>query len=246
MSDLLALTAAAEATHFWFHGFRAYIRPVIQQIAGGRRDLRILDGGCGTGYNMRVLLAPHGRAFGFDMHVDAMRRARAAGRPLVRANMEQIPFASGSFDVVTSFDVMQSVHDDRRAMRELARVLKPGGHLVLNVTALDFMGGDHGDVWGELRRYTPTRARRLLAQAGLEPIRISFLFGSLLPLMLAVRVWQRIQRLWRTPHGDEDLIVPSPPINALLTALVRGEAALTRRVPIPFGSSLMIVARKPS
>ena len=245
MRDLLELTAAAEATHFWFHGFRAYVAPVIRQIAGGRRDLRMLDCGCGTGYNLRTLLTPHGRAFGFDLHVEAMRRSRASGRPLVRANIQQIPFASGTFDVATSFDVVQSVPDDRRALRELARVLKPGGHVVLNVTALDFMRGDHSDVWGELRRYTPARAASLLDEAGLEPVRIAFVFASLLPLMLAVRMAQRVQRLWRPARGDADLAVPPAAINALLTAVVTGEAALARRVPMPFGSSLMIVARKP-
>lgn len=245
MGDLLELTAAAEPAHFWFRGFRTYVAPAIRQIADGRRDLRMLDCGCGTGYNLRVLLGPYGRTFGFDVTVDAMRRARAAGRPLVRASIEQIPFASGAFDLATAFDVVQSVPDDRRAMREMARVLKPGGHVVLNVTALDFMRGDHSDVWGELRRYTPARVARLLGDAGLETVRISFLFGSLLPLMLAVRMAQRVQRPWRAPRGDIDLTVPPAPINAVLSGIVQGEAALARRIPIPFGSSLMIVARKP-
>jgi SAM-dependent methyltransferase len=243
--DLHTLTAAAEPTHFWFRGFRAYFARELRRLAGGRRDLRILDGGCGTGHNLRVLLAPHGRTFGFDLHADAIRRARAAGRPLVRANLEQIPFASGTFDLATSFDVMQSVPDDKAALRELARVLRPGGHLVLNVTALDFMRGDHSDVWGELRRYSPARMTRLLEQAGLEPVRLAFLFASLLPLMLAVRMGQRMLRVWRPPRGDADLVVPSAPINAVLTAIVKGEAALARRVPMPFGSSLMVVAKKP-
>jgi len=246
MSELLELTAAAEPTHFWFNGFRAYVAPVIGQIADGRRDLRILDCGCGTGYNLRTLLAPYGRTFGFDLHLDAMRRARAGGRPIVRANMERIPFAAATFDLATSFDVVQSVPDDRRALGEVARVLKPGAHAVLNVTALDFMRGDHSDVWGELRRYTPARIARLLADAGLEPVRITFLFASLLPLMLAVRMAQRVQRRWRAPRGDEDLAIPPAPINALLTGIVRGEAALARRLPMPFGSSLMVVARKPA
>lgn len=245
MHDLHTLTAAAEPTHFWFRGFRAYLAREIRCLAGGRRDLCILDGGCGTGYNLRVLLAPHGRAFGFDLHADSIRRARAAGRPLVRANLEQIPFASGTFDLATSFDVVQSVPDDKAALRELARVLRPGGHLVLNVTALDFMRGDHSDVWGELRRYTPARMTRLLEQAGLEPVRLAFLFASLLPLMLAVRMGQRMLRAWRLPRGDDDLVVPPAPINAVLTAIVKGEAALARRVPMPFGSSLMVVAKKP-
>ena len=245
MGDLLELTALAEPTHFWFRGFRARVGPVIRDIAGDRRNLCMIDCGCGTGYNLQMLLRPYGRVFAFDLAWDAMRRARAAGRPLVRANLEHIPFASGSFDLATSFDVMQSVPDDRRAVGEIARVLKPGGHVVLNVTALDFMGGEHGDVWGELRRYTPGRVARLLEAAGLEPVRISFFFASLLPIMMAVRAAQRVAQLWREPRGDADLTVPPAPINALLSALVRGEAALARRVPMPFGSSLVIVGRKP-
>src|SRR6185436_18663495 len=99
--------------------------------------------------------------------------------------------------------------------------------------------------WGELRRYTPERARRLLARAGLEPVRIAYLFASLMPMMLAVRRVQLVLRRFREPRGDEDLTVPMAPVNAALSAIVKGEAALSRRVPMPFGSSLLIVARKP-
>ena len=244
MSDLLELTARAEATHFWFNGFRMYVAPAIREIVAGRRDLRIVDCGCGTGFNMKTLLMPHGRVFGFDLVPDGIRRARIVGRPLVRADIQHIPFASGNFDLATSFDVVQSVPDDRAALREMARLLKPGGHLVLNVTAMDLLRGDHSDVWGELRRYTPERATRLVEDAGLEVVRISYVFGSLLPLMLGVRTLQRLLRAFREPQGDSDLAVPPAPVNALLTALVGAEAAIARRVRIPFGSSLMIVARK--
>ena len=244
MDDLLELTARAEATHFWFRGFRMFFAPVIREIAAGRRDLRIVDCGCGTGYNLTTLLQPYGRAFAFDLIPDAIRRARTSGRPLVRADMEHIPFASGTFDLATSFDVVQSVPDDRKALREMARVLKPGGHVVLNVTGLDLLRGDHSDVWGELRRYTPDRATALLADAGLRPVRIAFLFASLLPLMLSVRMAQRVLRTVREPQGDADLSVPAAPLNTALSWVVRREAALARRIPMPFGSSLLIVGRK--
>jgi ubiquinone/menaquinone biosynthesis C-methylase UbiE len=246
MSDLLELTARAETTHFWFRGFRGYVAPTIRTLAAGRRDLRILDCGCGTGYNLRHLLQPYGRTFGFDFSVDAIRRARASGRPLVRADIQRIPFRSNTFDLATSFDVVQSVPDDRAALGEIARVLRPGGSVVLNVTALDLLRGDHSQVWGELRRYTRDRAAALVGSAGLEPTRISYLFGSLVPLMLAVRQAQAMRRRYRAPTGDEDLAVPSGPVNAALTALVRAEVAVGRRLPIPFGSSLLIVARKRS
>jgi hypothetical protein len=116
---------------------------------------------------------------------------------------------------------------------------------VLNVTALDILRGDHSDVWGELRRYNIGRASRLLADAGLQVVRMSYLFASLLPLMLAVRKAQSLFRTFREPSGDADLSVPPAPINATLTWLVRGEAALARHVAMPFGSSLLIVGRKP-
>ena len=245
MSDLLELTARAEATHFWFRGFRRYFAPAIERIVAGRTNLRILDCGCGTGYNMRTLLMPHGRIFGFDLVPEGVRRARTLGRPIVRADIQHIPFRSASFDLATSFDVIQSVPDDRAALCEMARLLKPGGHVVLNVTAMEILRGDHSDVWGELRRYTPERAARLVESAGLEVVRVSYLFGSLLPLMLSVRTVQGLLRSFREPRGDSDLTVPSAPINAVLTALVAAEVALAGLVAIPFGSSLLIIARKP-
>ena len=245
MAYNLALTALAEPRHFWFHGFRAYVVPVIREIVAGRRDLRMIDCGCGTGYNMKTLLRPYGRAFAFDMTPDALQRARATGRPVVRADMDQIPFRTGTFDLATSFDVVHSVADDHAAVREMTRVLKRGGYLVMNVTALDWLRGDHSDVWREQRRYTRDSGTRLIEGAGLEVVRVAYLFAALVPMMLTVRMVQRVLRPFREPRGDTELTVPPVPINAMLTGLVRGEAALARRLPLPFGSSLLIVARKP-
>lgn len=244
MPNLLELTALAEQTHFWFQGFRASVAPVLREVAGGRRGLRLLDCGCGTGFNLQHMLRPYGRAFGFDLSADAMRRGRAAGLSIARGNIQQIPFRSGLFDIATSFDVMQSVPDDRAAIREIARVVTPGGYVLLNVTALDVLRGDHSDVWGELRRYTPRGAERLLGDAGLTVVRLMFLFASLLPMILGVRVGQRMLRPFRLPTGDADLSVPAAPINSALAWMVRREAALARRFPMPFGTSLLIVGRK--
>ena len=157
MGDLLELTGRAEATHFWFRGFRAFVAPVLEQIAAGRRDLRLIDCGCGTGNNLS-LLEPYGTSFGFDLTQEGARRARHRGRPAVQANIERIPYATGTFDVATSFDVLQSVPDDRAALREMARILRPGGYAVLNVSALELLRADHAEVWNELRRYKIGRA----------------------------------------------------------------------------------------
>jgi hypothetical protein len=85
---------------------------------------------------------------------------------------------------------------------------------------------------------------RLFADAGLAAHRVSFIFGSLFPLMLAVRATQRLLRPYRELRPDTDIGVPSPPVNALLTGVVQAEAAVSRYVPMPIGSSLLVVARK--
>jgi SAM-dependent methyltransferase len=247
MRDLLELTGRAEAAHFWFRGFRAFVMPVIEDIAAGREGLRLIDCGCGTGNNLSHLHR-YARGFGFDITYDGARRAHRSGFGTVQANIERIPYASGTFDLATSFDVLQSVTDDHAALREMARVLKPGGHAVLNVSALELLRADHAEVWKEMRRYTPASAGRLVGASGLQVVRISFLFGSIFPLMFGVRMWQRLLRPFREPQGDAELEVPGAPVNRALTWLVEREAALVHRFPgvsMPIGSSLLIVARKP-
>lgn len=244
MDDLLELTARAESSHFWFHGFRRFVTPALADVAGGRSGLLLLDCGAGTGHNL-ALLRPHGRVFAFDLAPTGLTKARAAGGRLLRADITRIPFASDRFDVTTSFDVLQCVPDDRTAVREMARVTKPGGSVVLTLAALDLLRGDHAEVWQESQRYTPASARALVAQAGLQPQRVAFLFASLFPLMLAVRLAQRASRPFRQARADSDIAVPAAPVNALLTGVVAAEASLSRLVPMPVGSSLLVVARKP-
>ena len=243
MDDLLELTGRAEGTHFWFRGFRRFVAPVIGELAGGRRDLRLLDCGCGTGNNL-ALLRPYGSAFGFDLTRSGLARARAAGHPVARGDVTQIPFASDRFDIATSFDVLQCVDRDEYSVAEMARVVRPGGALVLTVAALEMLRGDHAEAWQEVRRYTPATARRLVEGAGLGVERVSFLFASLFPLMLAVRSAQRVMRRFRELRPDTDIGVPSAPVNAALSAAVAAEAAVARRVRMPVGSSLLVVARK--
>jgi ubiquinone/menaquinone biosynthesis C-methylase UbiE len=241
---LLELTSRAETAHFWFRGFRRFVTPVLREAAGGRTDLTLLDCGCGTGYNLS-LLAPYGRAYGFDITASGLNLARRARRPLLRADITAIPLCSNRFDIVTSFDVLQCVPDDARAVGEMGRVLKPGGVLMLTLAAFEFLRGDHSAFAEEVRRYTRASARRLVEGAGLEAERVAYTFGSVLPIVIVTRAAQRALRLARTPTGEFDITVPPAPVNALLTALVSGEAALARRVRMPVGSSLLVVARKP-
>ena len=200
----------------------------------------MLDCGCGTGHNLHQL-ARYGNALGIDLTAAGVAMARAAGHAVARADATQLPFAAARFDLVTSFDMLQTVPADAQAVREIARVLKPGGHFVGSAAALEVLSGDHSVLSEEMRRYTRGSIADLLRNGGFEPIVVRYAFASLLPMMLATRVMQRARGARAT---DRDIRVPSAPVNAVLTMLLRAEAALASRVPMPFGSSVIFLARK--
>ena len=245
MDERLRKTRSAAGEHFWFHGFRRFIVPVLAEVARGRADLRIVDCGCGVGQNL-PMLARHGRAVGLELEPHAAAAGREFGLPIACADITRIPFPDDSFDLAVSFDVMQVVEPDMAAVREMARIVRPGGHVVLSVAAFDVLSGDHSEVWNEHRRYTPRTARELAQSAGLSVERVSFAFASLFPLMFAVRATQRLVRPLRNGPSHSDIDVPWAPVNTALMLLLDGEAALARVISMPFGTSLIVVARKPA
>jgi SAM-dependent methyltransferase len=244
MDERFRKTKGAADSHFWFHGFRRFISPVLAEVASGRADLRIVDCGCGVGQNL-PMLARYGRAVGLELEPRAAVAGREFGLPIACADITRIPFPDHSFDLAVSFDVLQVLEPDIAAVREMARIVRPGGRVVLTVAAFDVLSGDHAEVWNEHRRYTPRTARGLVESAGLTVERVSFAFASLFPLMLAVRTTQRLVRPFRDGPSHADMDVPWAPVNAALMLLLDGEAALSRVMPMPFGTSLIIVAKKP-
>ena len=167
---LLELTGRAEATHFWFQRLpqirRSRSSPTSPPAAA--------TCGCSTAAaapattwrcsaaRPRVRLRPVAA-------LGCRRRAGRDGHAVVRADITRIPFPSGTFDIATSFDVLQCVEDDTAAVREMARVVRPGGMVVLTLAALEMLRGDHAEVWHEVRRYTPAQRAAAGRAAGFEP-----------------------------------------------------------------------------
>ena len=249
MDRLLDATFRAERDHFWFRGFRRFVSPLLAQASQGRSGLRVLDCGCGTGGNLRLLLPPYGQAWGFDVTRTGLTYARGSGLERVaQASVDAIPFPSAAFDIVTSFDVLYCLPEpvERAAVAEMWRVLTPGGAAIINVAAMAILRGNHSVLSAELRRYSRAGLRALLESAGFRVERMRYTHAALFPVMVTVRGMQRLVGLAPEDDALGDITVPPAPVNAALSAALALEAGLARVVPMPCGSSLLCLARKPA
>ena len=245
---LLEATARAERDHFWFRGFRQFVTPLLRRAASGRPGLKLLDCGCGTGSNLRLLDA-YGRAWGFDLTWSGLMMARSRGVDrVVRASAAIVPFRDATFDIVTSFDVLYCLDTaaEHAAVAEMFRVLKPGGSVIVNVAAMGILKGNHSVLSAELRRYTRSSLRALLEEAGFNIERLTYTNAALFPITLGVRLAQRLAGLAAEENALGEISIPPAPVNAILSALLSAEAQVQRVMSLPFGSSLLCLARKPA
>ena len=245
MDGLLDATAQAEERHFWFRGLRRSARALLEAALDGRPARRIIDCGAGTGRNLEWL-AGLGPASGIELSPAGVRYARAHGRPVARGSVTHLPLANDSADVATSFDVLVCLDDaaERQAVREMWRVLAPGGIGLFNVAALPMLHGAHSILSGEHRRYSRGSLTDLLTGAGFLVERLTFTNMVTLPIVLALRLVDRLTGRAKTASAAE-LRVPPAPVNLSLDAALRLESALLPYASLPIGSSILCVARKP-
>ncbi len=232
----------AEERQWWYAGMRdialSLFDPALPPDAGRRR---LLDAGCGTG-GMLLHLRGRGRAVGVDLSPAALRHSRRRGLEVARASLATLPFQDGAFDAVTCLDVLYHrwVGDDLAAARELFRVLRPGGLVLLRVPALRWLWGAHDEAVHSRHRYTRPEVEALLEQAGFRPRRVTYCNTLLLPIVAARR---RLDRLTGR-HGSDVAFLPAP-LEWLFRQLLRAEGAVVRRVSLPLGSSVVALAERP-
>lgn len=237
--------AAVEDRHWWYSGMRALAAAWLDPLFADRRDLAILDAGCGTGGNGEFL-----RRYGHPIGLDLARQALILGRRrlpgrILGASVVELPFPDACFDLVTSFDVLyhRAVIDQAAALREAWRVLKPGGYLLIRLPAYQWLSSKHDRAVHGQRRYTVPKVRAALAGAELHVERLSYINSLLFPIPLAQR---GIERLMPRAHDTEsDLLPPPRTINQLLRLIVQAEAAWLRKGgSFGWGLSVLGLARK--
>lgn len=233
-----------EETNWWYRSRRFLVRRQVEAEAKrlGRRP-RILDVACATGMSFRFL-SDLGDITGIDISEETIRLCHRRGiTDIVRCDAMELPFIDGSFDLVLALDAFEHFDDDRKAMAEMQRVLKPDGAAIVTVPAFMFLWSPHDDSFHHIRRYTKPELGGKMEQVGLEPLRISYYSFFLMP---PVYVFRKI-RSWFGKDEDKksDFFVSIPaPAELALKGIMAVERFIMRFVNLPFGVSLFSVIRK--
>ena len=232
-----------EETHWWHSARRAIVLDWIRNRYVGRDDLVILDAGCGTGHLLQQLRTL-GHAEGVDISDEALDFCRKRGLDNVRkADVNDLPFAGDTFDMVTALDVIEHLDDDVGALREFRRVLKPGGSVFIFVPAHRWLWSLQDEVSHHRRRYTDATLRASIEGAGLTVERQSYVSTFLLPVIFLGRQWLKVTLRFRDVDTENDL----HPVwaNGILKRVFLSEIPILKRMNMPFGASLIAVGRKP-
>jgi SAM-dependent methyltransferase len=231
-----------EDAHWWFSAKREIIRSLLSRFAksapGAR--LRVADLGCGCGRLLEEL-CPSCDAAGIDLSPTAVEFCAKRGVTAVLGALpDNIPLPENSFDAVILSDIIEHVDDDAAAVRAAARLLRPGGVMILTVPACPSLWSSWDEAHGHKRRYTARALRGAFAGAGLDVELLSFYNTFLFPAAVAGRFAKKIARRPSTA----ELALPPRWLNSILRSIFAAERHFLGALPLPFGLSLVAVLRK--
>jgi SAM-dependent methyltransferase len=238
----LNLLLELDDCHWWYRGRRQVIRVELDRLPLPPRG-RVLDAGCGSG-RMLVELQRYGDVCGIELDEDAAEMARGRRRGEVRTGrLEELPWPPELFDLITCLDVIEHTPDDRATLRELRRVCKPGGWLLVTVPAYQALWSQHDEANHHYRRYNRAMLRAAAVDAGWIVSRMTSFNSLLLAPAAAVRL---VRRRRRNSHHLSDLTIGPPWLNSVLERPLRAEARwLASGHTLPLGLSLLAVLRNP-
>jgi len=234
-----------EQSYWWFVSRRRLVVRLLRRWLRATGPVTLLDMGCGTGANL-LALREFGPASGCDIAAAAVEYCHGRGLADVvqQTDLTRLPFSGDRFDLVTGLDVVEHIEDDRGMMREILRILKPGGAVFLTVPAYPALWSVHDESMHHKRRYTRRTMTAALTDAGFRVEHVTHFNLLLLPAILPVR-WLR-DRLTRSRGTTSDFNLDLHPVlNTLFRWIFFSEWAVLRFVPLPAGLSLVVLARKP-
>ncbi|HEU4931498.1 MAG TPA: methyltransferase domain-containing protein [Pyrinomonadaceae bacterium] len=231
-----------EESHWWYVGRRRIIQSLVERICATLNNTSpsILDVGCGTGANLKMLAA-YGKAEGVDISPQAVEFCRQRGLDSVRLGAaEDLPYEDDSFELVTALDVIEHLDDDVAGLREMRRVLRRDGRILLFVPAFMFLWGVQDDVSNHRRRYTLPSLLKAVEAAGFSVEWSSYAnISFFLPVLVVRSVMRWLGLSAATEYGINISLMNGP-----FAQLFAAERFILKRGKIPFGVSAICIARR--
>lgn len=239
--------ARFQDNHWYFIGMREILLGLFGEMPSGPAR-KILDVGCGTG-QFTPALSRWGRVVGVDLSSQAFRLHPGNADQeliLVRGDAQRLPFQQHSFDLVWASSILEHLKDDRLALQEIQRVLKPGGRVVINVPAHHFLWGHNDEIAHHLRRYTRDEITALCRACGLKILRMTNYGAAPLPLTFLVRkiknglsvVFPKLKEI------TDFRLAAFPGLGFFFLSVLRQEKRALNRFDLPFGLMLYVLAEK--
>ena len=243
--DFYLQYASVEDKHWWFVARRQILQQVICRL-NLPKNAQILEAGCGTGGNLQML-SRYGEVSAMELNQIACQLANQRQVTDVKRGSlpDNIPFSS-DYDLILILDVIEHLNDDLSALEALYYKLKPGGYLLVTVPAYMFLWSEHDEINHHKRRYRLKALKQVVKKAGYEVSYGSYFNTFLFPLVVIVRILAKLLPKQNTNQISSDLVVPSKPVNQILKWLFASERYLIDKFTLPFGVSVLLLAKKPN
>lgn len=230
-----------EDYHWWYIS-RRYL---VHRLLASLRLIKphILDVGSGTGANISGMQQV-GRAFGIDASREAIDFCKRRGlKNITQSLAENMPFGDRSFDIITCLDLLEHIPDPVKALREMRRVLKDDGRILIMVPAFRMLWSQHDEALCHYRRYNKTSLFNDLQEAGLKVEKMSYLFFLSFFAVAPLRIMRRFHLTFHKPHSDTTTLPPKF-LNDLLAFIFKKEAVISESMGLPFGTTLYALVSK--
>jgi ubiquinone/menaquinone biosynthesis C-methylase UbiE len=233
--DLITQLYEQEKFYWWHRGKRSIVRKNLQTYRRGKK-ITILDIGCGTGMLLKELPSDD-FVWGLDSSDQALDFCRKRGFSRLKKGMlgKKLPFRNKEIDVILMLDVLEHVGNEQKALEEIARILKPGGLVIITVPAYQSIYSYWDKMLGHYRRYNSGTLNKLFITNNFQKLKLSYFYSFLLPTAIIFRF---IKHLFGKNFSSDFVKLPLV-IHELLFRLCQFETALISKFPLPFGLSII-------
>ena len=230
-----------ETMHWWFTARQEILAEIIRDRIRLPQNAKVLDVGCGTGAILAILDRQFD-AYGTDMSPLAIDFCRQRGlNKAYCCTLDTFPYPDLRFDLITMLDVIEHIDDDIGVLRQAFELLNPNGRILVTVPAYEFLWSQYDELNHHKRRYVRSRLIEVIRASGFSIEMASYYNTILFPTAFVRRIFERFIR----PKNDSTLDLPPPSINRILRRVFSFERHLLRFMRLPFGLSVVAIAKKP-